>query len=530
MRRVSIANDGSEGTLPVGIFGFAAIGVIDNSGRYVVFHSDLNNLVKGNIDTTVAVFLHDRDTDGDGNYDEDGAFSTTLIANDSSFPAITPDGRYVTFTSWSSHLIENGTPGKSQVFVYDRTKGTFSLVSVTSEGEKGNNISAFPVISADGRIIVFSSGATNFDDGVKTEGVDLYAHDRLMHTTTRVNAETAEASNDYSSMLGGISADGQYIAFLSQSDLLFEGDTNPWADIFIAELQTPPSPFLLQAPVDGHVIRDTNAPLIMQWTSSTGATSYAIQGVHLSSNTRLGLAFEQTVQANMCSSGVCTASLDVTALEDGTYSWTVVANGEIEAENAPFLFTVNTGAIEVINNGGFETQGASAANAEGWTRINFGGDKRKCGGVGDTSDCAFMVKGGKNEQSVLRQNIDPTRLAQLAIQADDTLLLSARVKSNNVKAGAQVRVRLTYISGKVESFKFPLPATTGGAYADLATTPMKPDEAVKKIRVEVRYINPAATGKFWIDDVQLTLQPKSGGESGDVLPLPLSPAADLRGN
>ena len=117
---------------------------ISANGRYVAFGSQATNLVPGDSNTCYIwdwafwhfvpgscpdAFLHDRDTDADGIFDEPGSVSTTRMSVDtqgsdgnkeSGGPAVTPDGRYVAFESQASDLVDNDTGPFGDVFVRDR--------------------------------------------------------------------------------------------------------------------------------------------------------------------------------------------------------------------------------------------------------------------------------------------------------------------------------------------------------------------------------------------------------------------------
>src|SRR3712207_7446543 len=62
-----------------------------------------------------------------------------------------------------STLFPYTTLFRSDVFVRDRLAGTTRRVSISSAGGQGNDISLAPAISADGRHIAFTSGASNLD-------------------------------------------------------------------------------------------------------------------------------------------------------------------------------------------------------------------------------------------------------------------------------------------------------------------------------------------------------------------------------
>ena len=84
-----------------------------------------------------------------------------MTGNNSSYnPAISSDGRYITFYSQASNLTPGDTNGKRDIFLYD--KQTDTMENITSIG---NNDSYAPVISSDGRYITFISNASNLVSG-----------------------------------------------------------------------------------------------------------------------------------------------------------------------------------------------------------------------------------------------------------------------------------------------------------------------------------------------------------------------------
>ena len=175
------------------------------------------------------------------------AGSTTLVSvsssgiqgdSDSQGSSISPDGRYVAFTSRATNLVENDIHGISDVFVRDRQEGTTERVSVNDSGAQGNGDSGGPSISADGRYVAFGSSATNLVTG-DTNGVsDTFVHDRDTRTTERVSVDSSETEGNNRSVTPSISADGRYVAFGSSATNLVTGDTNGRQDAFVRDLQT----------------------------------------------------------------------------------------------------------------------------------------------------------------------------------------------------------------------------------------------------------------------------------------------------
>src|SRR6185295_1744936 len=65
------------------------------------------------------------------------------------------------------------------VFLRDRKRGRTTLLSVSSEGTQGNSDSSFPVISANGRFVAFSSLASNLVEGDRHNTADTFVRGPL---------------------------------------------------------------------------------------------------------------------------------------------------------------------------------------------------------------------------------------------------------------------------------------------------------------------------------------------------------------
>ncbi len=71
------------------------------------------------------------------------------------------DGRWVAFDSQARNLVPGDTNHKLDIFVRDELSGETFRVSVASDGAEANNDSVAPSIGADGRFVAFESRATN---------------------------------------------------------------------------------------------------------------------------------------------------------------------------------------------------------------------------------------------------------------------------------------------------------------------------------------------------------------------------------
>jgi archaellum component FlaF (FlaF/FlaG flagellin family) len=204
---------------------------VSADGRYVAFSSLADNLVAGDTNGVVDVFVRDRVT---GITDRVSVSGAGEQGNDwSNWPSISADGRYVAFMSTANNLVAGDTNGSWDVFVRDRVSGETERVNVSSAGAEANGPSGYSVISADGRYVAFMSDATNLVPGDTNGRADVFVRDRMAGETQRVSVSSAGVEADGRSDENSISADGRYVAFGSRASNLVPGDTNGTRDIFV---------------------------------------------------------------------------------------------------------------------------------------------------------------------------------------------------------------------------------------------------------------------------------------------------------
>jgi Tol biopolymer transport system component len=199
--------------------------VISANERYVAFVSEANNPdVEGETFKRADIFLHDLETSQTINISvaPGGGDANNASAN----PSISADGRFIAFRSGASNLTANDNDTLVDIFVRDMQTGTTTLVSVNSNGVKGNSNSFNPVISADGRFVAFRSNATNLVTGDTNNFSDIFVHDRQTGKTTRVSVSSNGAQANGESFSPSISGNGRFIAFETFSNNLISGDTN----------------------------------------------------------------------------------------------------------------------------------------------------------------------------------------------------------------------------------------------------------------------------------------------------------------
>src|SRR5262249_21079352 len=122
-------------------------------GRFVAFLSYASNLVPGDTNGRPDMFVRDRLND---TTERVSVSSAGVQANGDSFePSISADGRFVSFISYATNLVPGDTNGHVDVFVRDRLAGVTERISVSSTGAQGNDDSLSSSTSADGHFVAF---------------------------------------------------------------------------------------------------------------------------------------------------------------------------------------------------------------------------------------------------------------------------------------------------------------------------------------------------------------------------------------
>jgi len=93
-------------------------------------------------------------------------------------PDISNDGRYVAFHSDAPNLVLGDTNGRLDVFVHDRETGELARVSVSTAGEEGSDGSFWAAINGDGGHIAFTSSSPNLVPGDTNGMTDIFVRER----------------------------------------------------------------------------------------------------------------------------------------------------------------------------------------------------------------------------------------------------------------------------------------------------------------------------------------------------------------
>jgi hypothetical protein len=244
-------------------------GIISPDGRWVIFESQANNLTTNNLGG-VAVALFARDLSS--NLTHLVGVLPTAANQGSFFPAgaaISGNSRYVAFPSANNFLTVHDlftrtsvvaedpivanpslsgtgrvvafvkkTSGSSldQIRARDLQASQSELISASPMGAAGNGKSSSPVISGDGRYVVFQSKASNVVPNDTNGMSDIFVRDRLLGVTMIVSANAQGRSGNGPSTLPVMAANGRTVAFQSFASDLVTGDYNDKRDIFVLTL------------------------------------------------------------------------------------------------------------------------------------------------------------------------------------------------------------------------------------------------------------------------------------------------------
>ncbi|MGA2554969.1 MAG: hypothetical protein ABSG04_01665 [Verrucomicrobiota bacterium] len=219
--------------LPAGGNGDSVDPQISPDGRFVLFNSTAGNLSPNTGGQLCSqVFLRDRASN-----------TTTLVSvnlngfggnGNSAYGGMSPDGRYVVFTSDASDLVAGDTNGFSDIFVRDMMAGTTVLASVSTGGVEGKGVSSHPVMTPDGRYVAFISTATNLASGGQ-DNPDVFLRDLAGQTTVAMSTAATGSSSGATISSLAITTNGRYVAFASTALNLVSGVTQAGGEVYVRD-------------------------------------------------------------------------------------------------------------------------------------------------------------------------------------------------------------------------------------------------------------------------------------------------------
>jgi Tol biopolymer transport system component len=207
---------------------------LSGDGRWLVFETAEAGLADGTSPRTVVV-LKDRRTGLVKRIGPPGAEANASLRG----PAISADGRVLVFASSATNLVPgpdaNGT--SEDVYSFDVATNQIRRVSLdTADAQSATGASFAPAISGDGRYIAFSSSAP-LDRAVGRVTprpiVSVFVRDSVLRRTTRISVRSDGGVPNGSSYGAAISNDGRFVAFVSDATDVIKGDANRAADVFL---------------------------------------------------------------------------------------------------------------------------------------------------------------------------------------------------------------------------------------------------------------------------------------------------------
>ena len=255
LERVSLTNSGQQTTGS----STSQVCAISDNAQFIVFSSNSTNLVSSG----VQLFIRNRSA---GTTEMVSVSSGETPGNNGGTSgtghcSVSDDGRYVAFVSLSSNLVTADLNNRYDVFVRDRTAGTTERVSVSSAEVESDDNSSEVSMSGNGSIVAFSSNANNLYAGDTNVFSQIYVRNRSAGTTELISVDSAEVPAPSSSQYPTVSDNGNDVAFSSRSPLA-PGDTNGDNDAYLRHRATGTTVRVSLTPSDGQIVGDSSYPTV----------------------------------------------------------------------------------------------------------------------------------------------------------------------------------------------------------------------------------------------------------------------------
>jgi Tol biopolymer transport system component len=210
---------------------------ISGDGRSVAFASTATNLVTDDTNGVGDIFVHDLRTSVTRRVSLTSAGEQVTTGNRGSgsfSPSISHDGKVVAFTSYSNSLVPNGSRlHPLDGYVVNLNTGVIQRVEKTFDGADSARGAGSPSVSPDGRFVIFSTSDANVVPGDTNATGDVFVRDLTTDLTTLVSVNgNGTQSDGYSG--GAVASSGAtVVAFHSDATNLMTNDTNGVSDVFI---------------------------------------------------------------------------------------------------------------------------------------------------------------------------------------------------------------------------------------------------------------------------------------------------------
>lgn len=155
---------------------------LSEDGTVICFSSRATNLIEGDTNGYQDIFVRDLSTGITVRVNETwNGMEPHVGAYEG---ALSPDGGHVAFFSFASNLVPGDNNSALDIFVHDLGCRMTQRVSIGQGGLQADESSFYPAISEGGRYVVFDSFASNLVEGDTNGTRDAFRHDRSETYTT----------------------------------------------------------------------------------------------------------------------------------------------------------------------------------------------------------------------------------------------------------------------------------------------------------------------------------------------------------
>lgn len=208
---------------------------VSGDGRYVAFVSEATNLLPTDANGAASdVFVADTQTGSltlasrrgaTGNQGDGASWNVS----------ITGDGTKVAFTSYAKNLVGGDTNNQPDAFVRDLAASSISRVSTNSNGKQVKSATLKASISANGSTVAFQNSASTLVSGDTNGSRDVFVKVLGTGKTLRVSLANSGAQANGDSSLYDLSSNGKIVVFTSDATNLVANDDNGYTDTFLRD-------------------------------------------------------------------------------------------------------------------------------------------------------------------------------------------------------------------------------------------------------------------------------------------------------
>lgn len=206
--------------------------IISADGSTVVFRSDANNFASNDNGRT-KIFAKDLVS---GNLQLVNVSLNGEPSSENAYqPSLSANGKRISFHSYANDLVSGDNNSSLDVFVRDINEQTTTLVSQKTDGSAGRSDSRASSISGDGRLITFLSHSPSASLEEYSPNRNVFLHDTSTGLTSLVSNALNGSINNYTDR-ATISANGNVVAFSSYASNLVNNDHNNTQDVFFSRV------------------------------------------------------------------------------------------------------------------------------------------------------------------------------------------------------------------------------------------------------------------------------------------------------